>query len=55
LPFHFIFIFGAFDNALKDLIIGIGMLNIIYKSCDSFQSPHPQFELAKAPPENSDS
>jgi hypothetical protein len=55
LPFHFIFIFGAFDNALKDLIIGIGMLNIIYKSCDSFPSPHPQFELTKAPPENSDS
>ena len=54
LPFHFIFIFGAFDNALKDLILGIAMLNIIYKSCDSFQSPHPQFELTKAHPENND-
>jgi hypothetical protein len=36
LPFHFIFIFGAFDNALKSLIIGIGMLNIIGKSIVTF-------------------
>ena len=32
LPFHFIFIFGAYDNALKELLLGIAMLNIIGKS-----------------------
>ena len=44
LPFHFIAIFGAYDNAMKDLILGIGLLNIIYKSCDSVLMAQPQLE-----------
>lgn len=44
LPFHFIAIFGAYDNALKDLILGVGLLNIIYKSCDSVPVAQPQAE-----------
>jgi len=44
LPFHFIAIFGAYDNALKDLILGVGLLNIIYKSCDSVPVAQPQPE-----------